>query len=278
MKMRTIFLLLSLGFVSAGFIFAGPAEDKYAEGTEMMKQGDFDTAMKSFAAAAKLDREQVKYREMYSLVRRIVKTRNVMETEANLAKWKQYAEGLRNFYYTYRLWDQAYELDKQLFAKESTDENRLLLVESMVAAGKNKEALAELDKLAQEKVDTEAKLYRAMALGSSGEKEAAAAIMKDIKIADDAPNGMRYYASRASMVIGDKEHAYEYLRKTLEAIPPSAIENFRVSVKTAPEFAQVAGSDEFAAVLSTESKISESSCSGGSDCGSCRLSTSCGSK
>ncbi|AQQ71073.1 Flp pilus assembly protein TadD [Limihaloglobus sulfuriphilus] len=277
MKMRTMFLLLSLGFLTAGLVYGGEAEDNYAQGTEQMKQGDFDGAMKSFASAAKLDREQTKYREMYSLVRRIIKTRNVMETEANLAKWKQYAAGLRNFYYSYRLWDQAYELDKELFAKESTDENRLMLVESMVAAGKNKEALAELDKLAEEKVDNEAKLYRAMALGSSGEKDAAAAILKDIKIADDAPNGMKYYASRANMVIGDKEHAYEYLKKTLEGVPPSAIENFRLTVKSAPEFAQVTDSEEFTAVLNTESKISESSCSGGGDCGSCRLSSSCGS-
>ena len=129
---RMLFLSAAL-ILSAHITMAGSTERAtaaFAEGKELMQQGQFDAALKAYAQAAKNDPENQSYRQEYHLLRQIIKMRKRLEKESNIDKWVSTASGLRQFYNTEGLYNEALAIDKMGHEKLHTTESALQLAHS----------------------------------------------------------------------------------------------------------------------------------------------------
>ncbi len=65
------------------------------EGRACLAKADFEGAKKAFKAAAKADRDNDQYRQLYAVVRRVIKIRESLADEQDLEKWATTASALR---------------------------------------------------------------------------------------------------------------------------------------------------------------------------------------
>jgi hypothetical protein len=114
----------------------------------------------------------------------------------------------------------------------------------------------------------------AVALARAGKtdeaREIAAKMSKTV-----ADTGTLYISARMRAAIGQDRLALSELVKCFESVPPSRLGALKSHAKSCVDFASLVSTDGFADALKTESKVAESSCSGGSSCSTCPMRGSC---
>jgi len=88
------------------------------------------------------------------------------------------------------------------------------------------------------------------------------------------PRAQVYIAS-IYKAAGKQELAWAALSKALEQTPPTQTAETRNLISVAPEFKDSVEVKEFQTALATESKVKQTSCTGGSDCNTCSLKEKC---
>jgi tetratricopeptide (TPR) repeat protein len=276
MSLRQIVVCVMVGCVgvaiAAPAAFAGSAEQaakSFEQGNALLAKADFDGAIKAYAAAAKADPEKQEYRQQYAIVRRVMQMRDALTKEKNPAKWEQMAKALRGFYAGSSIYSEALAIDKQLHAKLNTPETAVMLAETQLAMSMNADAEKVLSGIDESKATPETRVMLGIALARQKKiDEAKAAAAKCTPKADAGP-GFLYDLACLKALTGDSAGAVETITKAFENTPPSRLARMKSHAKEDKDLASVAGTDGFAKALKAESKVKESSCSGGSDCSKC---------
>jgi hypothetical protein len=164
-----------------------------------------------------------------------------------------------------------------MHAKLHTASSALLVAETQLAMNKPAEAAAVLGGLAADKHDSTTRSIHGLALARQGQVDEAKQVAQSVQLAGDAGPGAIYAAARCQAAIGNADRASQLLVRCFESSPPSRLEGFKQHAKTSPEFAALASNAGFVAALQTQSKVSESQCSGGSSCASCPMRGKCSS-
>lgn len=251
------------------------AAKSFAQGTELVKKGDFDAALKSYAAAARADGDNEAYRQQYMLVRRVTKMRSAIMKETNAKKWWQMAVALRDFYYQYQLYDALLSLAKQMHEKEASVGSATILADAYLSSAQNAEAEKVLAALDKDKLTPQAKVLLGIALARQKKIDQAKAVLKEISIPEKSSPRYMVDVARLKVLCGDASGGNATLATAFESTVPHALDAFKAYAIKSPDFASVAGTEDFAKVLKTASKVTESSCSGGSSCGTCPTRGSC---
>lgn len=261
-------------------VFAGPAEDAAAskkQGDELLAKADFGGALKAYAAAAKADTSNVAYRNEYAILRQVITKREALAVEKNPEKWLATARALRSYYASRKLYEEALGVDKQVHERQKDADSAVMLADTYLALDKAADAEQVLAAVPADKQTPEVLIIQGIALARQDKVDQAKALAEKAKLPADAGPGMLYNYACLQARIGDKAGAASTLTRCFEQIPPSRLAAMKDIAKADRDLATVAGTPEFAAALKTESKVKESSCSGGGNCGSCASKGGCSS-
>lgn len=275
LTLATLFLLS----MSVAVASADEASDSFVKGNELLKQGEFKSALQAFAVAAKADRQNSDYMSRFTQTRQVIILQGRIEKEADPAKWLGIATVLHAFYLKNDIFPAALALDTQVHEKEKSATSGLMLAETQLAMEKNADAVQTLAGLSPEakKSDWAIDALYAIALARDGKADEAKKAAQSITIPEDIKSGRAFLAAGVKAIEGDNEATLALLSKAFETTPPSRLDALKAEAKTCPELVSLASSDAFATALKTESKVPESSCSGGSSCATCPSRGKCGS-
>ena len=255
---------------------ADSAQQAFVAGKALMAKADFDGALRSFATAARADRDNRAYLQQYAIVRRIIALRGELDAQQDASRWEYIARGLHAFYVNQGIYTEALTLDREIHARLDSASSGVMLAETQLALNLNAEAAEVLSALDTAKQTATTQALHALAIARQGKIEQAGRIAKRVSLAEDAEPGVSYYLARLHAAIGNGDEAIDLLTRCFESVAPSRLERFKVHVRQSPDFAELASTSAFAKVLQTESKVSESGCSGGSRCAGCPMRGKCG--
>jgi tetratricopeptide (TPR) repeat protein len=258
-----------------GVVQAESAQESFAIGKALVAKADFQGALRAFANAARMDQDKQEYLQHYAMVRQVIALRQRLDVERDDARWEYFARGLRSFYISNGLLNEALSLDERMHARLNTTTSAKLLAETQLALNMNEEAAKTLADLAPEKQTSDTRALQGLALARQGEVEQARQIVAAIDLAEDAGPGTIYSLARLKAAIGDTEQALALLARCFESLAPSRHEAFKDHARKSPEFAGLVSTETFVKVLQTESKVPESKCSGGSRCAGCPMRGQC---
>ncbi len=255
------------------------AAEAFAKGQTLLQAGHFEQALEAFAAAAQQDRSNVEYRQQYGVLRRVIKVRESLATETDIEKWQSYAHALRAYYYGHDLYQPALTLDREAHEKLNTPETAAMLGESLINVGNDAEAITVLQQIEPAKATMQSRVLTGIAFAHEGKMAEAEGIAKDVGTPADVGPGMLFDVARLQALTGEDATAVKLLAQCFESTPPSRLEAFKSYAKDHADFAALAEGEAFAQALKTESKVKESGCSGGTNCGKCpNRSKGCGDK
>ncbi len=272
-------LTVATGLLGASDVRAGATEKAAqlaASGEALLANADFDGALKAYAKAAKTDAENQEYRQTYAVIRRVIKMRPGVDNEKNPVKWEQSVRALRAFYYEHGVFGEALTLDQKVYARMNTADTATQLAETQLAMGLNRDVAATIRGIDPAKTSPQARAYLGIALARQGELDEARAVAKGIQIPDAATPALYYDLACLHALIGDTAGALGMLTRCFENTPPSRLASFKNFARQDADLSKAVASADFATVLETESKVKESSCSGGTSCGSCPSRAHCG--
>ncbi len=247
----------------------------FAQGEELLSQGEFDKALAAFSEASTQDPKAADYSAEAAILRRVLKLRDELTKEQDAEKWLVRAQALRAYYYSKNLYGEALTLDRQAHAKRSDLEGAMRLAESFIETDRNQEAAALLAGVNQKELPTTGLLLLALAQVGAGEPMDAKLrqqIEKDVS--SDDPEQILLFA-RLEARQGRDGQALELLKKVFEQTAESQHGVLSGKLAACSDFSSLKGDKSFSKVLETKSKIAESSCSSGKSCGGCPSRTSC---
>ncbi|UCG34450.1 MAG: hypothetical protein JSU68_07370 [Phycisphaerales bacterium] len=262
-------------------VLAGPADEAAnynAEGQALIAKGDLKGALKVYKSAAKAAPEDSTCRQEFAMVRRVAAMSEVLDREKDNAEWALTAQAVRSFYRERGASSQVLALDRRAHERLNTPETAVALAESLLETGNEAEALMLLQGLPESSRSVRTNVLWTIALAHEGKVDEAKAVATRCELPDDADAALLYDSARAHALIGDGPTALRLLTNHFESTPPSRLESRTTLARASADFASLAGSEDFAKVLQTQSKIKESTCSGGTSCSGCPSRSSCKSK
>ena len=279
MKFKRLLVLAvtALGIAVGAAALAATPSEHYGKGDGLLAKGELFEALKAYADAIRSDRSNQQYVQQFLLVRQAYTLQDALGKETNSERWLQYAQALRSFYVEQSVYSQALVWDKQIHKREGSAGSAVQLAEMQLALDRNSDAAQTLAAMESEKATTATRALLSVALARQGETDRAQEIAKSIKVPADSGPGTLYCVARANVAVGNHDQAFALLTRCFEATPPSRLDVLKSHAKKAPEFLPLASTPRFVEVLTTESKIAESKCSGGSSCAGCPMRGQCAS-
>jgi thioredoxin-like negative regulator of GroEL len=253
---------------------AGTAEQAFRDGNRLVAAGDLRGALKAYADAARANRENSEYAQQYMLVRRVLLLEDALSKETEKADRLAICESLRTFYVSHNAYRRALALDEEIFEATGTSYAAIQLAETHLSLKQEAAAVRVLEGLDSESQSRATQALLAIALARSGKRDAARQIAAGLPATHTDP-GTLYLLARMQATVGQGDVALSTLKRCFQSIPPSRQGALKSHAKACLDFASLVHTDGFAASLNTESKVAESSCSGGSSCGSCPMRGSC---
>ena len=257
---------------------AGAAETAAAlvvDAKALLVKADFEGALKAYAQAAKTDSQNQDYRQQYSVLRRVVDMRKAVDKETNDEKWRGTVAGLRAFYYQNDLYGEALALDSKAHGKLKNAESASSLAQTQLQMGRNAEAAATLSALDEKTATPQSQVLLGIALARQGKNDEAKAVAGKIETPKEGMPGLLYDLACLHALTGDTAGAAALLTRCFENTPPSRVDAFKTTAKQDKDLSSMVASADFAKALETASKVKESACSGGSNCGSCPSKSGC---
>lgn len=254
---------------------AESAANLFRAGEASLASGDLSGALQQFAGAVRAAPSNQQYVQQYAMLRQVLMMRAGLPEENNPLLWQRNARTLHTFYLNHGLYPDALDVGEQFHARLNNGLSALLLAETHLAMNRTAEAARMLAALPAEQHTVATKALHGLAVARHGEPEEAKKIAGTIQLASDDGPGTVYAVARLYAALSDDERACQLLVRCFEATAPSRLETFKQHTRTSPEFAGLAGKAGFAAALQTASKVSESSCSGGTTCASCPVRSKC---
>ncbi len=255
---------------------ANDAEQAFQRGQQLVAEGDLRAAVQTLGSAVKLDRDNQRYLQQYLLTRQAVQLQAIMDKEKDSQRWEMAALALSSFYSSQNLYARALPVDEAMFKRLKTADSAVQLAETLLSLEKPDRAAEVLASLGTEKATTASRALRCVALARQGEVDEAKRVAATLRLASDADPGTLYLTARAQATVGQEAQSLATLTRCFEGIPPSRLDLLKSHTKLCVDFQSLATHPSFTQVLQTESKVSESKCSGGSSCSSCPMRGSCG--
>jgi tetratricopeptide (TPR) repeat protein len=150
-----------------------------------------------------------------------------------------------------------------------------LLGETLLKLDKNSDAETLLSSQDAAQLSPKGKALLGLAVARQKKTEQAKTLIGKLSLPADADAALLLTVAQLQALAGDTKTAIELLTRSLELTPPSRIEAARADISQTRDFAAIAATAEFKTALATASKVSESKCSTGKDCGSCKSKGKC---
>jgi hypothetical protein len=281
MRLRSfaLFSTIAVVFLLASPGLAGPEEDArsaYDLGNRLLASADFPGALRAFATAAKADPSRREYLESFALVRQVMLMQRSLDAGLAPEAWEATARGLHRFYHEYGIHQAALPLDRQIHERLASVESATMLASTLLELDRPEEAEGLLSSIDRAEARPHSDALLGIALAHQRKLEPAAAVAARIEVPTEADPALLYDLARLQCLIGRSNDSLVTLAHCFESTPPSELERVKIRARACGDFSTMASKAAFASVLETQSKVAQSSCSGGASCGSCSMKGSCG--
>lgn len=291
---KLLFTAALIGIYAAPSVFAHTAKKEVKKDDTMLnlekkvrelilEKGDYDSALKIYASAARKYTCEPYYKEQYSILRRVIKMKKAMKsektaelTDSQKKKWTSYYFAIRGYYYAQGYYSESLALDKNASEILKTDQAKINYLETMVVLDHKDQAqkfCSEITGPLREKT-----IFRILGLLARPENTDNFNVIQELgKIAfspEDNPRCMVYSAC-IYQLNNNHEKACQSIIKALESTPPTVIPATRKLIRNMKQLQKCSESRKFQAALKTESKVYQSGCTGGSSCNTCSLKGKC---
>ena len=253
------------------------AANVFARGEMLLQSGDFSGALKVLTKAAKLAPNNEAYRREATLVRRVIQIRSRHDKIEDTERWTMMAKALHTFYHDRKVYTAALDLDTRAHAKLGTDDSAVMLASTQLALDMNEDAATMLGGLDKDKSTPHTRALLGIALARQGKIDKAKALLEPFKAPEKHAAELALDFARLRALVRDDSGTIQMLKQYFELTPPSRLEKARTAARECTDLKRLAETEAFAAALKTDSKVKESSCSGGTSCGSCPNRSSCSS-
>lgn len=258
---------------------AEPAEDAartFADGKALLAEVKFDEALQAFRTAAKADASNQEYQQTFGMLRQVIRMREGIEKEQDLDQWMSMSRALRTFYHDHRVYSESLPLDRKIHEQHLAPDSAVMLAETLLALGKNAEAIEVLGGLSKEEATPRTSVLLGLALAHQGRIDEARALAGKANVENDADPRVFYELACLRALTGDLQGSLEALTRSFELTPPGRLDVLKAEAKDCTDFSALASSADFTIILKTQSSIEESGCSKGSACGNCPKRATCG--
>lgn len=275
----TTMLALLVAFASTRLLRAeestpGAASDPVARAEALLDAGQIEEAARAFRDASRARPRDAALRDRAMVLRRVASLRRFVATQPDAEQWAASAVALHAFYLDENLPALSLELARQAYERDASARYALMLAESYLALGRDRDAAALL--AARPEPTPHEKLLNGIALARLDHDDAARGLTSTIVLGEDAPPAMLQDAARLRALLGETDGALALLRQSFERTPPPALAAARTRAQRSPDFAALRDTEAFRQVLATASKVKQT-CSGGSSCATCPNRGGCGS-
>ncbi len=270
--LAVIFAALCIPAASA--LSAETAADRFDEGTALLAESRFDASLESFAAAAKAEPDNQLYRQQYSLVRRVIQIRGAMDEQKDPATWERLALALRAFYRQNAVYSEALAIDQERHERQDTVDSAIMLAESQLELSMNTEAIGLLAEFDDDQTPRIFALH-AIALARLGETEKAKAMLGGCESEGEPDPALCLDVACVHALVGDLERAAKKLTCSFEHTLPTQLGALKSYARQRADLETLLDTAQYETVWETESKVKESGCSGGEDCGNCPSKGNC---
>ncbi len=279
MRRRAILTLSAIGLLlSAGRAAAGPPEDAaeaFTRGRALLAEADFAGALSAFRLAAKTDTTNTSYGQEYAMLRQVVRMRMECRKQRDTDKWIKMADALRAFYHDHALYTEALPLDQERHRRRRSGDSAVLLAETQLALGMRSETVELLGNLKPDEASVRGGVLHGLALARMGRLDEARVRAKGGIPGGHADSQAWFEFAGLRSLTGDATGALAALSRSFELTPPSRLDALKARARKCADFRAIATMPGIEAAMKTESKIKESKCSQGSDCGKCPSRAKC---
>ena len=271
---RTLSFLMMAGLMAGLTLWAkedvlSTAAEFHASGTTLLQKGDLEGALNAFSRAAGAEPDNKVYSDQVRVLRRVMALRKYVAENDVSAKWKKMVLSLHVYYLRNKVYVEALSLGKMAHSRLQNAESASILGETLLELDKNAEAVSMLQALDKKERTTQTQVCLGIALARQGKQDAAQAIASNWPAPADADVGLLIDHARFSALIGKQTAALQTLTVCLEKSSIKQQGLIRNFVKECKDFKPLIAHADFATVMQTKSKVETSSCSEGSDCGTC---------
>lgn len=272
----SLVLVAMMFAVSTKICVADQASDAYDRALKQLKEDKLTDALSSIVAAYRADRTNKKYSQEYMMLRQVIQIRGQIDSTRDAQRWAWMARVLHTYYLQKQMRDQAVDIAKQMYERTPSTHSASTLADALLSAGRAGEAADMLAGLDTQSHTPSTRALQALSLAKADKLDEAKTVANEKFAMPENPGAtVLYRAARMYLGLGEQEKSLKTLAQCFESIAPSRLDAFKQAVETRSDFKVLAGSPELTKVMKVKSKISESSCSGGSSCSGCPKRGSC---
>lgn len=235
---------------------ASAAAKAYETGQALLAQADFEGALAAFKTAAETDTENKTYFDACATLKRVLKLREQIRTEAEADTWRKLANALYHYYFQHKIFGEALPLATAMHAKDASGESAGALAEVQLALDKNAEAAELLASLDPDKATLQTNILHGVALARLGKADDAKAAAAKIELpTKDCDGATCYAAARLYALVGERDKALKTLQCAFECTPAAWLDSVKADAKECKDLQALANCPNFAKVLETQSKV-----------------------
>lgn len=266
--------LVKIAILSVSISFQGIAAEtplfRKAAKKELVSR-NYGKAMKSYAKAAKTNRNDSFSRKMFILLRKVLRQEKAFKIEKNSTRKELLGKQIRIFFLSCHDFAKVLEIDRELYKTDTSISNLCNLTTSLINQNKDSEAVKLLESKKRVK-NQSITLLKALLAARQGKVDNVTKLCKAISIVklkdyEDLIILARVYANK-----NEVNKVATILTKAFKVINPKFLPLIKRNVKTYSDFAKIKTNPEFKKAMLTKSDIAISECG---DCGSCSSKKSC---
>ena len=262
----TFFLLIVLSFVLVSWCAEetpDSGECAYAEARCRLSSGDFEGGVKSLHVALRYDSLSAKYNNELRSVQGIVKLREEFAQERDSLRWNILARQLRVYYQKNGIWGEMVDICLQIFDRSKLTWDAVCVVEAMILAERFDEALDFTALIDAKGTNPSIQIARGYVLCAANRNLEARKLVRSISMDGLNTSDDLFRLARLQAETGLCASSVKTLTRCFELTPLGQLPELKKFVVQLAEFEPLLTSSEFAAALTTQSKLAsiDRSCS-----------------
>ncbi len=281
--MRSCFVALTVAFLGMCLLPTTVLADDalnatmlHAEGKALLAKADFEGALARYLAAARAAPKSQAITQDARALKRVVAQRKALDAPKQHPKWEGIAMSLHAYYLREGLPAEAVALGRRGVKVLKNGAAEARLAEGLLEAGRHDQVMTLLAAPATWKRAERHVIFHGIALVRAGQVDKATALAKTLKLPAKADPRLLRDGARLHAVLGNETAAAALLVRAFETTPVANLPAFKKQVRTHADFGPVLAGPAMTKAMTTASKLKPTSCSGGTDCGSCPSRGKCG--
>lgn len=237
------------------------AEKLKASAQKELMNKNYPKAMKIFARAAKVDKDDSFSRKMFFLLRKVIRQEKSFMTEINPVRKELLGKNIRTFFFCCRDFERILKINKELYRIKPSESNRFDLAISLIDLKKIKQAEALLTTV-KKKIEFSDLILMSLLEAKNGNSLKAQKNISKLKRIPKNENNNKYFLAlaRTYALIEKTDKCCSELIKAFKNINHDLLPVVKAYVMECSDFQSIKNSPKLKSAMQTKSEIECKDC------------------